>query len=179
MLHLFLPNRYVQSIFDIKGEELKGAGIRGMVVDLDNTLVPWNVADAPEKVEQWLRTIVRSGIKIVIFSNNNEDRVRNFAEPLQIPYIYRAQKPLQHSFKKVAHMMGISSGQLAVVGDQLLTDMLGGNVFGAYTILVQPIVQSDAIVTKFNRQVEKLVLHYFYRTGKLLRPAVICQEENN
>src|SRR5699024_6898178 len=97
---------------------------------------------------------------------------------LQIPYIYRAKKPLQNSFATAAAMMNVSSGQLAVIGDQLLTDILGGNRFGAYTVLVVPIVESDAAITKFNRQIEKQIMNHFFRTGKLTR-SVINETESS
>jgi len=151
---------------------LKDLGIKGVVVDLDNTLVPWNVKEATDEVRVWLKTLQDAGLYVFIFSNNNEERVRYFAEPLQIPYLARARKPLKKSFAHVKKQMNISRGQLAVIGDQLLTDVLGGNRFGAYTILVRPIVESDAPVTKFNRQIEKIILNYFYRTGKLTRSVV-------
>lgn len=172
MLNLFLPNKHVQSIYELTPEIFKDEGIRAIVVDLDNTLVPWNVADAPEEVRVWLESLIEAKLDLIVFSNNNEERVRRFAEPLNIPYIHRAKKPLQNAFKKAAKLMNVSSGQLAVVGDQLLTDILGGNRFGAYTVLVVPIVESDAPVTKFNRQIEKQIMNHFFRTGKLMRSVV-------
>lgn len=167
MLNLFLPNKHVQSIYDLTPELFKDEGISGVVVDLDNTLVPWNVADASENVRNWLFSLIDANLQVIIFSNNDEERVRRFAEPLEIPYIYRAKKPLKKSFEKATKMMGISKGQLAVVGDQLLTDILGGNNIGAYTVLVVPIVQTDAPITQFNRRIEKLIMDHFIRTGKL------------
>lgn len=148
---------------------LKDEGIKALVIDLDNTLVPWNVANAPDEVKKWLTMMQDSGLKITIFSNNNIHRVSKFAEPLEIPFIHRARKPLTFSFHRVARKMNVSPGELAVVGDQLLTDVLGGNLFGAYTILVVPIVKSDAPVTKFNRFVENRIMESFYRKGKLVR----------
>lgn len=172
MLNLFLPNKHVQSIYDITPTMLKELGIKGVVVDLDNTLVPWNVADATEEVRIWLDHLRKAGLNVFVFSNNNESRVKRFAEPLQIPYLANARKPLLKSFRYVKKKMGISPGQLAVIGDQVLTDVFGGNRFGAYTILVRPIVNSDGPATKINRQIEKLILNYFYRRGKLIRSVV-------
>lgn len=178
MLNLFLPNKHVQSIYELTPQMFRDEGIRGIVVDLDNTLVPWNVEDATEEVKKWLASFIEAGLEVIIFSNNNEERVKRFAEPLQIPYIYRAKKPLQNSFAIAASLMNVSSGQLAVIGDQLLTDILGGNRFGAYTVLVVPIVESDAAITKFNRQIEKQIMNYFFRTGKLTR-SVIHETESS
>lgn len=169
MLRLFLPKKQVKSIFDLKPELFINEGIKGIVVDLDNTLVPWNVADAPEKVKQWIFDLIEAGLQVTIFSNNSRDRVKHFAKPLHVPYVYRAKKPLGYGFRQAAKKMDISPGELAVIGDQLLTDVFGGNYFGAYTILVSPLVESDAPVTKFNRKIEKLILSHFYRTGKMSR----------
>lgn len=169
MLRLFLPKRQVRTIFELEPDWFKKEGIRGIVIDLDNTLVPWNVADAPDEVKKWIQLLVESGLQVTIFSNNSRDRVKQFAKPLNVPYVYRAKKPLEFGFKQAAKKMNISSGELAVIGDQLLTDVLGGNYFGAYTILVNPLVESDAPITKFNRRIEKLILNYFQRTGKMSR----------
>lgn len=169
MLHLFLPNKYVDSIFHLCPQKLKKEGIKGIVVDLDNTLVPWNVPYATKEIKEWFQQMLEQNFEIMIFSNNDEDRVKAFAEPLKIPYIYRAKKPLKQSFKKATKKMNISKGQLAVIGDQLLTDILGGNRFGAYTILVSPLVGSDAPITKFNRRIEKHLLNYFYNRDQLPR----------
>src|SRR5690625_5296560 len=105
----------------------------------------------------------------MIFSNNDKERVTTFAEPLKTPFVYKAQKPLQKAFRKAKDVMGLNDDEIVVIGDQLLTDILGGNRAGFYTILVVPIVQSDAAITKFNRRLERLILNYFYRKGKLKR----------
>lgn len=168
-MNIFLPNRKINNIFELDVAFFHEEGIRGIVIDLDNTLVAWNVKYAPEEVEAWLKRLQEAGIKITICSNNDENRVKTFAKPLNIPYIYRAKKPLQGAFIKAAKKMGTHRGQLAVIGDQLLTDMLGGNLYGAYTILVDPIVPSDAPVTKFNRFIEQMIIRYFIRKGIIIR----------
>lgn len=169
MLNLFLPDKHVDSIFDIQPEFLKRKSKKGIIIDLDNTLVPWNVEHATEKVIQWLQQMDEANIKVTIFSNNKQERVTTFAEPLGTPFIYKARKPLRHGFEKAREQMQIRQDEAVVIGDQLLTDILGGNLVGFYTILVVPIVQSDAPITKFNRNMERLILHYFYRKGKLTR----------
>lgn len=168
-MRLFLPKRHVKSIFEIEPAHLISEGKKGIVVDLDNTLVPWNVAHATDEVIEWIEKMQRADLKVTIFSNNNKERVSAFADPIGVPYIYKARKPLGRSFKKAARQMGIKQSELAVIGDQLLTDILGGNMSGAYPILVVPIVQSDAPITKFNRRIERIILNYFYRRGKLTR----------
>lgn len=169
LLHSFLPNKHVENIFQIEPSFLQEINKSGILVDLDNTLVPWNVHDAPKDVKEWLEKMVTANIKVTIFSNNSKARVGRFATPLDIPYIYRAKKPLPFAFKRAMNLMELSEKEIVVIGDQLLTDVLGGNRAGFYTILVKPIVQSDAPITKLNRRIERIILEQFYRTGKLTR----------
>lgn len=169
MFNLFLPKKHVNSIFDITPDFLQSEGKKGIIIDLDNTLVPWNVSHATDEVIEWLNKMAEADIKVTIFSNNNKERVTIFAEPLKTPFIYKANKPLQRAFRRAKTMMELEQNEIVVIGDQLLTDILGGNRAGFYTILVVPIVQSDAPITKFNRNLERLILNHFYRKGKLSR----------
>lgn len=172
MLNLFLPNEQISKTFDIDPASLKEKGIKGIIVDVDNTLVAWNVAHATEEVLTWLQQMKDANINVTIFSNNNEQRVTLFAEPLDTPFVFKARKPLRRAFKKARKEMGLEKEEVAVIGDQLLTDILGGNRAGYYTILVDPIVTSDAAITKFNRNIERILLNHFYRKGKLKRRVV-------
>ena len=169
MLNLFLPNNHLNTIYDITPAMLHDAGKKGIIVDLDNTLVPWNVHHATEEVIGWLDEMKNAGIHVTIFSNNGADRVTVFAEPLGAQFIYGAKKPLRRAFLRAQKMMGLKKSEIVVIGDQLLTDVLGGNRVGFDTILVTPIVQSDAPITKFNRNLERLIMNHFYRKGKLTR----------
>lgn len=94
MYSFLLPNEFVTSIFEVTPEKLANLGIKGIITDLDNTLVEWDRADATEELVAWFEMMREAGIKIIIASNNNEQRVRTFAEPHGIPFIYRAKKPL-------------------------------------------------------------------------------------
>lgn len=167
MLKKFLPKKYVKDIFEINPKELKKLGIKGIITDLDNTLVAWNEPKATEKVIEWFDNLKENGLDVIIISNNNEERVKTFSDPLTIPYIYSARKPLKRSFLKAAERMKLQNKEVAVIGDQLLTDVLGGNRGGFYTILVVPIVETDAPITKFNRFIERRILNYFRKKGKI------------
>lgn len=169
MLNLFLPNKHVQSVYDITPKFLKEQNKKGIIVDLDNTLVPWNISHATEEVVTWLRAMEAAGLKVTIFSNNNEERVRIFSEPLNIPFIHKANKPLRRKFQRAQKLMGLEKDEVVVIGDQLLTDIFGGNRAGFYTILVIPIIQTDAPITQFNRRMERMLLNKFYKEGKLSR----------
>lgn len=167
MLNLFLPNEHVKSVFDIQPIVLKQKGIKGIITDLDNTLVAWDVKNATPEVIKWLELMREHAIKVTIISNNKQERVEVFSEPLGTPFVYSARKPLTIAFKRVAKKMELKKEEVVVIGDQLLTDILGGNFAGFYTILVVPIVETDAKITKFNRKIERRVLNYMRKKGKI------------
>ncbi|MGM9925504.1 MAG: YqeG family HAD IIIA-type phosphatase [Bacillus sp. (in: firmicutes)] len=167
MLKLFLPSEHVKSIFEISPQSLIDKGIKGIITDLDNTLVEWDRPSATPKLIEWFNDMQAHGILVTIVSNNNEKRVRAFSDPLKIPFIYRARKPMGKAFKKAIANMGIKKEEAVVIGDQLLTDVLGGNRSGFYTILVVPVAQSDGFFTKFNRQVERRILSRFEKNGMI------------
>ncbi len=167
MLNRFLPNEHVKSIFEIKPEVLKERGIKGVITDLDNTLVAWDVKEATPEVIDWFEQMKENDIKVTILSNNTLERVKAFSDPLDTPYVYSARKPLRRAFNRVAKEMGLDRSEIVVIGDQLLTDVLGGNSAGFYTILVVPIVETDAKITQFNRKIERMILNYFRSKGKI------------
>lgn len=146
-------------------------GIKGVITDLDNTLVAWDVADPTGEIVEWISTLQEAGIQVTIISNNNEERVRVFSEPIKVPFEAAARKPSTKAFHRARKRMQLDPREVAVVGDQLLTDVLGGNRGGFYTILVVPIVQTDAKITRFNRAIERRILHYFYKKGYLQKGA--------
>src|SRR5690625_8037099 len=106
-------------------------------------------------------------IKLLVISNNQVDRVTTFAYPINIPYIGRAKKPLPKVFLKASKILNLKTNEVAIIGDQLLTDVIGDNLVGHYTIIVDPLLRSDALVTQFNRKVESILLERFYKTEKL------------
>lgn len=165
MLKKFLPNQHVQDIFEITPELLKEKGITGIITDLDNTLVAWDVADATPEIIKWFQRMEEHDINVIIISNNKEERVRLFSEPLKRPFVYSARKPLKRAFKKAARQMDLKKEEVVVIGDQLMTDILGGNSAGFYTILVVPIVQTDGMWTRINRQLERRILSWMRKKG--------------
>lgn len=167
MFKNFLPNEHVKRIFDIQPAFLKEKGIKGIITDLDNTLVAWDVSDATQEVIQWFKLMNEHDIQVTIISNNKQERVEIFSEPLGTPFVYSARKPLSRAFKTVAKQMELEKEEVLVIGDQVLTDVLGGNIAGFYTILVVPIVQSDGKLTKVNRHIERRILNYMRKKGKI------------
>jgi HAD superfamily phosphatase (TIGR01668 family) len=167
VLKQFLPNQHVKSILDIQPGVLKEKGIKGIITDLDNTLVEWDRPLATPRVSEWFEKMKQHQIKVTIVSNNDENRVKAFSDPLQIPFVYRARKPLTHAFLRAAKQMDLKKEETVVIGDQLLTDILGGNRGGFKTILVVPVSQSDGLATQFNRFVERRMLNWFRKKGML------------
>ncbi|MBM7554691.1 YqeG family HAD IIIA-type phosphatase [Thalassobacillus pellis] len=167
MLKNFLPNEHVTNVFEIRPEELVERGIKGIITDLDNTLVAWDVKEATPEIVQWFKLLDEYDIKVTITSNNKEERVSVFSQPLDTSFIYSARKPLSHAFKKAQKQMNLKKDEIVVVGDQLLTDVLGGNFAGFHTILVVPVVETDGFFTRVNRKVERRILNWMRRKGKI------------
>lgn len=168
MLTNFIPSEFVKSVFQITPEQLKEQGIKGIITDLDNTLVEWDRPDATPQLVEWFARMQQAGIQVTIVSNNNELRVKSFADPMQIPFIYKARKPFRKAFLTALRLMGLKREEVVVIGDQLLTDVLGGNRLKLHTILVIPVAKSDGFVTRFNRLVERRIFSYLKNKGHIM-----------
>ncbi|MCB8230336.1 YqeG family HAD IIIA-type phosphatase [Staphylococcus aureus] len=161
----FMPNSYVQSIFQIDLDKLVDKGVKGIITDLDNTLVGWDVKEPTERVKAWFKEANEKGITITIVSNNNESRVASFSQHLDIDFIFKARKPMGKAFDKAITKMNIRPDQTVVIGDQMLTDVFGGNRRGLCTIMVVPVKRTDGFITKFNRLIERRLLRHFSKKG--------------
>lgn len=161
----FMPNQYVQSVFEIDIQQLAETGVKGIITDLDNTLVGWDVAEPTEEIKRWFQSLQEADITVTIVSNNHEKRVASFARALNVDYIFKARKPMGKSFKKAVHQMGLKPEEVVVIGDQMLTDVFGGNRNHLYTIMVVPIKSTDGMMTKCNRIIERRLLHHFKNRG--------------
>ncbi|WP_134687175.1 YqeG family HAD IIIA-type phosphatase [Brevibacillus migulae] len=167
LLEKLMPSQFVESIHHISLEELKQRNICAVITDLDNTLVEWHRPEATPEVENWIIQLRRAGIQVTVVSNNNEGRVQHFCEPLGVRFIWAARKPLGQAFRRAVKEMNVSIEQTVVVGDQLFTDILGGNLLGFHTILVVPVASTDGILTRFNRQLERMALYWMRRKGMI------------
>ncbi|RXT15496.1 YqeG family HAD IIIA-type phosphatase [Ammoniphilus sp. CFH 90114] len=160
-----LPDLHVYSIYDIDLQALKKRGIKGIVTDLDNTLIEWDRPNATPKLMEWLNHLKEEGFQVIVVSNNNRIRVSAFADPLGIPYIHAAKKPTRTPFQDAMRRLDLSPEEIVVIGDQMFTDVLGGNRLGLYTILVVPVAQTDGFFTRFNRQLERIALSWMRKKG--------------
>ena len=137
---LFRADYVADDIYQISGEALERRGIRLLLADLDTTLAPYDVPLPDDRLKAWRDDLAAHGVTLFILSNNrHESRPRIFAEGLEVPYIGHAGKPKTPSFDQAMEQMGVTKEQTAIIGDQIFTDVLGGNRAGVATILVKPI----------------------------------------
>lgn len=140
IMSLFRAGFTADNIYEISGQALARRGIRLLLADLDNTLVPYGVPLPDTRLKAWRDELAAHGVTLFVLSNNrHEDRPRVFCEGLEVPYIGHAGKPKTPSFDRAMEQMGVSREQTAIIGDQVFTDVLGGNRAGVTTILVRPI----------------------------------------
>lgn len=152
------PKAYFNNIKDVTIEFLQTHNIKGLLVDVDNTLIDYN-KNVLFGVKEWVESMSNQGIKFCILSNtNNKQKVENVSRYLEIPYIFFAMKPLKFGFKKGLNKLKLPNKNIGVVGDQLLTDVLGANRCGMYSILVKPINEKDILITKLKRPIERKIM---------------------
>lgn len=158
MYQLLCPDLIIKSLFEIEAHILKQQGIKGLIFDLDNTIIPWDSPTMSPEISQWLTDLLAQGFRICLVSNNMGKRVRNIAKIFGIPFVARAYKPSKSGFRQAMAVMGLTAEEVAVVGDQLFTDVLGGNRLGLFTIWVTPLTAKEFIGTRITRQLEKIAV---------------------
>ncbi len=168
-LLIFCPHRLVETVWQISPDEFRQLGIQGIILDLDNTLVRWQQDEMAVEVTTWLQALLAANIKLCILSNSMMGkRSQRIAEGLKSAYVLQARKPAKQGFEKAMQAMGTVPATTAIVGDQMFTDIWGGNRTGIYTIMVKPIHPHEFPYTRFvSRPPEKLLLKYFKRSGKI------------
>lgn len=145
----------LRSVLDITPELLMKNGIKGLLLDLDNTLTTHDNPRPADGVLDWIALMKSENIMMVIVSNNHHERVRPFADMLGLDFVCEGKKPLSSGFNRAAQRMGLPFSQLAVVGDQIYTDVLGANLKRVKCIFVFPIEHEKKGFLKFKRKIEK------------------------
>ena len=161
------PRVKVNSLYEIKLDKLRKLEIKGIIFDLDNTIIPWDSPHMQPEIIVWINHLQANGFKICLVSNNMGQRVGDIAGLLCIPYISRAYKPAKTGFRRAVKAMGLAENEVAVVGDQLFTDILGGNRLGLFTIWVTPLSSNEFIGTKITRKLEKIAVQILQAKGLL------------
>lgn len=150
----YVPDIYQKSIYTIDYSKLLSKGITCLLFDLDNTTVAPRSNELPEKAKELFISLKQKGFKVIIFSNSPKKRVNTYKEYFNVDGVYFASKPLQRKFNKLIKEHNLKKEEIAIIGDQLLTDVLGGNRLGITTILVNPITVKDHFFSYFNRVLE-------------------------
>lgn len=158
MFSKYKPTWMIEAIYQITPEQLKKKGIKAVLTDLDNTLIAWNNPDGTKELLNWIQTMKEASIPVIVVSNNKAERIHRVVEQLGLDYVARALKPTQKGFKEVEKKFSLPKESLVMVGDQIMTDIRGANGAGIRSILVKPVVETDAWNTKFNRRLEKIVM---------------------
>ncbi len=155
----FIPDIYQKSIYDVDYKSLKNRGIKCIIFDLDNTIAPVNIPIPDKEIKDLFSDLDYLGFKLIIMSNANKSRVEPFKEKLNVDSCCLSNKPLKKKYKKIVSIYGFKDNEIACIGDQLLTDILGANKMGFLSILVNPISTIDYKITKFNRLIEKKIFN--------------------
>lgn len=169
MLERFYPHHEVESSYEIEYEKLYKAGYRGVVFDVDNTLVPHG-APADERAIALFERLRSIGYRSMLLSNNKEPRVKMFNDAVKSDYIYKAGKPKVTGYRKAMEKMETTPETTLFVGDQLFTDIWGAKKAGMETYLVKPIHPKEEIQIVLKRYLEKIVLYFYHKKkDKLLK----------
>lgn len=160
------PDMFLNTIYELDTASLKAHGINAIIVDIDNTLVSWNTKEPDDKVYELVYRLGTEEFKICILSNGTRKRVEEFNKCLKLPAVYKAIKPSKTAFIKAMKLMNSAPANTAVIGDQLFTDVLGGNRLGLFTVLVAPISEKEFIWTRIVRRLEKRILKKYSQLSK-------------
>lgn len=163
------PDANVDKVTDITIDFLKENNIRGIILDVDNTLIGLNKKKI-DNIENWVKEVKKSGIKLCIASNShNRDRVQKIAETLDIPYVFLSMKPSKIGLNKAVKLLEIDKMEnIAEIGDQLFTDVLGARRMGMFSILTTPIEKEKDIISKGKRKLEYIVINNNQQDNKTM-----------
>ena len=169
-MNIFAPDYYVQSYKTLNISKLHEMGIQLLLCDIDNTLVAYDEKVPNQDVVDFIHKLKRNGIEVALCSNSLSSRGKNFGKHLPVSKIYPFScKPFPFCFKKAMKDHGLKASQIAILGDQMYTDILGGNIWGLYTILTAPIAIKDRNITKVFRFFEELIYGYLEKKKILKR----------
>ena len=161
---ILYPKAHFNNVREITIEFMRENKINALILDVDNTLIDYD-KNLSEETIQWAENLKQEGIKLYILSNSNKkEKVKTVAEKLKIEYEYFGKKPLKTGFKKVQKKLDEKAENIGVVGDQIFTDVLGGNRCKMFTILVEPIAEKDIWITLLKRPIENAIKNRYKKT---------------
>ncbi len=160
---ILYPDAHLNNVREITTNFLQDNKINALILDVDNTLIDYD-KNLPEETIEWAKELKNNNIKLYILSNTNKkEKVKTVAEKLGIEYMYFAKKPLKSGFKKAQEKLKEPSQNIAVVGDQIFTDIVGGNRCKMFTILVEPIAEKDIWITMVKRPLENAIKRKYHK----------------
>lgn len=161
------PKEYLESVIQITPELLEKEHLKGVILDVDNTLIDYD-KNLVKGCEKWIEDLKQKGYKFCILSNSNKlEKVEKVAKTLDIPFIHLAKKPFKFGFNKAKEKLNLQAEEIAVVGDQIMTDVIGANRSKMFSILVKPVAQKDIWITLLKRPLEnKIIQMYIKQKGK-------------
>lgn len=165
----FIPDIYQRSIYTINYDNLKLAGIKCLLFDLDNTIAPVSMAAPNKKMKDLMESLKEMGFKIIIVSNSPKSRLEPFKNAFNVDAAFNALKPTKKKYLKIMKSYNFQASDIACIGDQLLTDIWGANRLGFTSILINPISTNDIVFTKFNRLIERTILKKLAKKGLFLK----------
>lgn len=154
----YIPDMYCKSVYKIDYDKLKGKGIKCILFDLDNTLAPLSLKKPNKKIKDLFCNLKNMGFKIIIFSNSGKNRLKPFKNDLEVDCAYSCRKPSRKKFDIILKDYKYSVSEVVIIGDNIITDVLGGNGVGITTILVNPISNKDRFITRIVRLYEKYIM---------------------
>lgn len=157
MAHLLKPKVFIQSFDELELDYWKGQGIKGLLLDLDNTIAPWRSEDVLAQACHFVKTCQDKGIKVVLFTNASKGRALAVAQALNTPCVPLAKKPIQRAYRKLFRQEGWLGSEVLTLGDQIFTDTLGGNLAGCTTVLIPPLDMKEYGGTKVLRLMERII----------------------
>ncbi len=161
---ILYPKIYLESVKDITIDFLRENNIKAIILDVDNTILDFD-RRVPDGIEEWCKNLKKQGIKFCILSNSNKkDKVEMAAKKLELPYFNLATKPFKRGFNKARKLLHEKPQNIAAVGDQIFTDVIGANRCKMYSILVKPLGKKDLLVTKIKRPLENFVIEKYKKS---------------
>lgn len=149
-----MPDAVFEHYYDVSPQYLSDLGVKALIIDIDNTLAPYEAAEPDERLASWLHSLRENGISAALMSNNDRIRVERFNKRLGLPAFYKSGKPFGKNLRRAMKIMESDKTDTAVIGDQLLTDVLSGKLLGLRAILVPPIKDRSSVFFRFKRSLE-------------------------
>ncbi len=161
----YIPGMYKKDIFDVDYDKLRKKKIKCLMFDLDNTLIEAHKTKLKPETCELIKKLKINFDVFIVSNNTSKKRLSTIADKLNIKFVRISMKPLARGFKKVQRENNYKKEEMCIIGDQLMTDVLGGNKYGIYTVLIDPITEKEAKITGFNRFLEKRKLKKLEKKG--------------